>query len=210
MRPWWHIAPEGPTPEQISEAATILREGGVALLPTDTVYGLHANALDPKTVGQIYRIKAREPEKALPVLHSDFDQLDRTGVVSSPSVRAILESIWPAPLTAVLPLREPIAASMGTVTLAVRIPDLKWLRSLVAITGPLASTSANLSGEPPIRDPSELDQATLEWLSLVVDQGVIEAKASTVVDFTGSSPEILREGAFPFTQNLWKTMWKTL
>src|SRR5205085_3921752 len=124
--------------------------------------------------------------------------------------RAGLESLWPAPLTAVLPLRHPVAASRGASSLAVRIPAIPWLRELALRTGPLASTSANRSGNPPVSAPEELVSGVAKSVDGVVDAGFIRGEPSTIVDFTQTSPTLLREGNATFAQKVWKTLWKSL
>ena len=143
----WSIA-EAPSALQLTEIARTLAEGRVVLMPTDTIYGLHAVALDEDAVARVVALKGREETKPFVVLASSLDQLPLLGVEAPAEILAALASLWPAPLTAVLPLRAPIPASRGASSLAVRIPALEWLRDLVRRTGPLVSTSANRSGEP--------------------------------------------------------------
>ncbi|HEX2059133.1 MAG TPA: L-threonylcarbamoyladenylate synthase [Thermoanaerobaculia bacterium] len=205
----WHID-GAPTTVQLSEIARLLREGGVALLPTDTIYGLHALALDEAAVGKIVDLKGREETKPFVVLASSIEQLPDLGVSADPDVLQRLASIWPAPLTAILPLREPVAASRGAATLAVRIPALDWLRDLVQRTGPLVSTSANRSGEPPVESPERLARELHERLDAIIDSGVISGEPSAIVDLTTAEPRFIREGERLFTQNLRKSLWKSL
>jgi L-threonylcarbamoyladenylate synthase len=187
-----------PSPELLDEIAATLLSGGVALLPTDTIYGLHALASNEAAVAKIAAIKGREEGKRFVVIAASVDQLLDYGA----AVPEVLRSIWPAPLTAVVPHAD------GNV--AVRVPDVGWLRALLARTGPLVSTSANRSGEPPVRKPDELAHDLQTQLDLVLDAGPRDGKPSAIVDFTGSSPRIVREGEPTFTQFLRKTLWKSL
>jgi len=186
----------------------VLRRGGVVMLPTDTIDGLHALADDERAVERIVMIKGREANKPLVVLAADTAQLETLGVEMRDGLRQTLASIWPAPLTAVLPLRDPIAASRGANSLAVRVPGVSWLRRLLQRTGPLASTSANRSGEEPLT--ADLPREILEALDGIASGPRIARSASTIVDLTASEPRLLREGEFLFTQNLWKTLRKSL
>jgi L-threonylcarbamoyladenylate synthase len=199
-----------PTPAQVEEIATILNAGGVVLLPTDTIYGLHARALDERAVGRIVDIKGRAETKPFVVLASTIEDFPDLGIDADPDLLQRLASIWPAPLTAILPLREPIAASRGMATLAVRIPALEWLRDLVKRTGPLVSTSANRSGEPPVDRPESLARELHESLDAIVDAGVRSGEPSAIVDLTSSEPRFLRDGERLFTQNLRKLLRKSL
>lgn len=205
----WHFD-GAPSALQLNEIAQLLRGGGVALLPTDTIYGLHASALDETAVARIADIKGREETKPFVVLASSMEDLNQLGIDAEPDILNALRSIWPAPLTAVLPLRRPIAASRGAATLAVRIPALDWLRELVSRTGALVSTSANRSGERPVQDPSALARDLQQQLDAVVDGGVLSGEPSAILDLTGAEPRFIREGEHSFTQNVWKTLRKSL
>lgn len=199
-----------PTAAQVEEIATILGNGGVVLLPTDTIYGLHARALDERAVERIVDLKGRAETKPFVVLASSIDEFPHLGIDADPDLLQRLASIWPAPLTAILPLRRPIAASRGMATLAVRIPALDWLRELVKRTGPLVSTSANRSGEPPVDSPESLARELHEALDAIADAGVQTGEPSAIVDLTSAEPRFIREGERLFTQNLRKSLRKTL
>jgi L-threonylcarbamoyladenylate synthase len=196
--------------DELTTIASILLEGGVVLLPTDTVYGFHALAADDDAVGRITTIKGRDDTKPFIVLGSSLQQLEALGVRISDQIRGFLLELWPGPLTAVVPLAKPIAASRGSHTLAVRIPDVPWLRQLLELTGPLASTSANRSGEPPLESPESLSHDLHSALDAVVSTGPLIGEPSTVVDFTGDEPRFIREGERLFTQKVWKTLRKSL
>jgi L-threonylcarbamoyladenylate synthase len=208
----WRIgaAPAGAEIDDvIDDVAASLRGGGIVLLPTDTIYGLHAVATDANAIDRLARIKGRDDLKPFVVVAADAGQLEEIGIAFPPDVLDLLTSVWPAPLTAVLPLRRPIAASRGTAALAVRVPNVPWLRELLARTGPLASTSANVSGEPPISEPGQLAAAVRSRLDGIVDAGPLAGEPSTIVDFTGDEPRLIREGS-AFAQEVWKTLRKNL
>lgn len=201
---------EAPTALQLNEIARLLREGSVVLLPTDTIYGLHAMATNAEAVARITDIKGRDETKPFIVLASSVEQLRELGISASPELLADLDSIWPAPLTAILPLSAPIPASRGASTLAVRIPALEWLRDLAARSGPLVSTSANRSGEPPATSPKSLSRDLQERLEAIVDGGLREGEPSAVLDLTGDEPRFIRERDHSFTQFVWKRLRKSL
>ncbi len=196
--------------QQIDEVADTLEAGGIAVLPTDTIYGLHGVATDARAVARIFAAKRRPADQPLAVLCADASDLQRLGVTASETIVAALGRLWPAPLTAVLPIDKPIPASVGRRTIAVRIPDLSWMRDLVRATGALASTSVNLSGEHAVYSTGEVPAELLSSVDLVVDAGALRGDASTLVDFTTPEPRVIREGRFAFSQNLWKSVWKTL
>ena len=205
----WYIK-EAPSALQINEIAQLLGDGKVVLLPTDTIYGLHGVATDGSVVARIAELKGREDDKPFIVLASSIDQLAEIGIEAEVDLLRRLNNIWPAPLTAILPLRQPIAASRGASSLAVRIPALDWLRDLMTRTGPLVSTSANRSGEPPVQSPSLLSSDLEERVDAVIDGGPRDGEPSAILDLTGTEPRFIREGDKSFTQNVWKTLRKSL
>jgi L-threonylcarbamoyladenylate synthase len=196
----WRV--EGPPSDDVLDGlAAVLNAGGVALLPTDTIYGLHAPAANQEAVSRIAALKGRPADKAFVVIAASIDQLETLGA----TVPEILSRIWPAPLTAIL--------AWGQTTIAARIPDPAWLQALLTRTGPLVSTSANRSGEPPITSPALLDITMRVGLDALLDLGPCEGKPSTIVDFTDatrSSPRLVREGDPGFSQFLRKSLWKDL
>jgi L-threonylcarbamoyladenylate synthase len=187
-----------PSAAQIAEIVELIRAGGLVLLPTDTIYGLHALATDPQAVERLARIKGREEGKPFIVIAASADQIESLGA----SVPPIVRKIWPAPLTAILP--------RGSGTIGTRVPKLAWLRALLSKSGPLFSTSANRGGESPISEPDELAIDLRNAIDGIVDAGKREGKASAIVDFTGDEPRLVREGDRLFTQKLRKTLRKTL
>jgi L-threonylcarbamoyladenylate synthase len=193
----WRVDGE-PSEDVLDEIAGVLRDGGVALLPTDTIYGLHASAMNQEAVARIRAMKERGDQKPFVIIASSADQLETIGA----TVPAALREIWPAPLTAIV--------ASGDTTVAARVPDLPWLRALLDRTGPLVSTSANRSGEPPITTPEMLGTDLLEALDALLDGGSRDGQPSTIVDFTGEEPRVVREGDPGFAQFLRKRLWKAL
>ena len=204
----WTIERE-PSNEQIREIAEMLARGGVVLMPTDTIYGLHALANDARAIQRVAEIKGRD-EKPFVVIANSLDQVDAIGVILSPSNRKALTTLWPSPLTAVAKLREPVAAARGSNAIAIRVPDRDWLREILAITGPLASTSANRSGEPHVSQPDDLARAIVDQLDGIVDAGPQHGSASTIFDCTCETPRLIRAGEESFTQKVWKTLRNSL
>lgn len=184
-----------PNDREIEEIASMLLSGGVVLLPTDTIYGLHAL---PDYGARIAEIKGRDENKPFVTIAASIEQVESLGVTVPNEIR----ELWPAPLTAIF--------KKNNSTLAIRIPDVAWLRSLLERTGPLVSTSANRSGESPITQPNQLARDLHEALDAVVDAGVRDGKASAIVDFTGDEPRVVREGDPRFAQILRKSLRKSL
>lgn len=199
-----------PAADVIRRLADVIRRNGVILMPTDTIYGLHALATSETAIERIAALKEREEAKPFVVLGASMSQFEAIGVECSDRTRRILEELWPGPLTAVLSLNKAIAASRGAKSLAVRVPDLQWLRELLVLSGPLASTSANISGRPPISAPEDAPRDWHDRLDAIVNAGRREGKPSSIVDFTGDEPRLIREGESFFTQKVWKTLRKSL
>lgn len=198
MKRWTSAGqPSGePTDPQLTEIAAALLAGGVLLLPTDTIYGLHAVAANAAAVARIARMKGRDGAKPFLILASSAAQLEAMGCIVPP----ILNDLWPAPLTAVL--------RQGGTTVAARVPAVGWLRKLAETAGPLVSTSANRSGEPPVEEPSALARDLQNGLDGLLDGGPRNGEPSAIVDFTGTEPRFIRDGEVLFTQELRKRLRK--
>lgn len=186
-------------PAHLPAAAAAVRElvfrHGVAAVPTETFYGLAADPHDARAVERVFALKGRPAVKALLVVGGSLEDLE-TLVDVPPPWRERLAEAWPAPLTAVLPLRPPLPAGGGT-SLAVRVPDHVLLRLLLSRVGPLTATSANRTGEPPPSSPDTVRTIFPSGLDLLLDGGDTPGGApSTVLDCTGDEAAVLRAGAW--------------
>ncbi len=183
-------------PDAIEQALRILRAGGLAAFPTDTVYGLGALAFDGPAVESIYAAKDRPVEKAIPILIADADDLDKVAVDVPPMARILAARFWPGPLTLVVPKQPTLPEAISaTTTVAVRIPDHPVARALLRAAGPMAVTSANLSGQPSPVNAEEVMRQLNGRIPLVLDGGVTPGGVpSTLVDCIGAEPVLLREG----------------
>jgi L-threonylcarbamoyladenylate synthase len=181
----------------IRRAAELLRRGGLVAFPTDTVYGLGTCAFDPTAVLRIYSAKNRPPEKAIPVLIASLDELGLVAAAPGKTALSIASRFWPGPVTIVVPKHPRVPEAVSGQTVGVRIPDHAVARALLALSGPLAVTSANLSGlESPVTAAQVREQLDGR-VDMILDGGITPGGlASTVVDCTGSSLGlvILREG----------------
>lgn len=186
-------------PQSIRLAADWLRRGEVIALPTDTVYGVGALALDAPAVAKIYRVKDRPPDKAIPVFVGSVAELSLVCGEFSADVLPLLNKYWPGGLTVVLPASPtlPEIVTGGGHTIAVRIPDHPVVMALLAeVKQPLAVTSANLSGLPTPATAPEILRQLEGRLPLILDDGPSPGGIpSTILDLTQSPPQILRQGA---------------
>ena len=178
----------------IHRAAKILLAGGVIAVPTETLYGLAALALDPVAVEVVARLKGRPGDNPFPVLVRDIAMVEGLVREVPEAAARLMRAHWPGPLTLVLPARAGLPARLvgagGGVGLR-HSPD-PVVAALMALIGqPLTATSANLSGAPPA---TTAQQARLPGLELVLDDGPRDAPASTVVSLLEGAPRILRQG----------------
>jgi L-threonylcarbamoyladenylate synthase len=188
-----------PEPDAIARAAAVLRRGGLAAIPTDTLYGLAADPFSAEAVSRIFVVKRRESERAIPLVAADLNQLRRSiGPPTSLAERLAIR-FWPGPLTLVVDAPPTLAPEVtgGSGTVAVRVPSHAVTRALCAACGvPLTATSANVSGEPPTNDPDVVGRSLGSLLDLLIDAGFTPGGApSTIVDATGSEPRLIRAGA---------------
>jgi len=146
-------------PMAIPVALEHLQANRAIVAPTDTVYGVMCRFDQPQAIDQLYEIKDRPPEKAIPVLIGTPAQLAQvTCLPISPVAQALAEHFWPGPLTIVLPARPTLPAILTAhqPTVGIRLPNHAWLRTLLTQSGPLAATSANLSGQPEARTVADV------------------------------------------------------
>jgi L-threonylcarbamoyladenylate synthase len=169
----------------------------VAAVPTETFYGLAADPMNETGVRRVMVLKGREAGKPLLALIGDRRQLARLGVAADAPTLDRFFALWPAPLTVVLPLARPIAASQGAATLGVRVPSHAALRQLLARVGPVTGTSLNRAGAEPCSDADDAARAAPDEIDVLVDGGNTPGGLpSTLLDATVDPPRILRPGAF--------------
>jgi L-threonylcarbamoyladenylate synthase len=182
--------------DAIQQALGILNEGGLVAFPTDTVYGLGALAFDGPAVESIYVAKDRPIERAIPVLIGDAQDLEKVGMDVPEVAYQLAARFWPGPLTIVIPKRPTLPESVSaTATVGVRVPDHAVARALLRATGPMAVTSANISGQLSPSTAQEVFTQLDGRIALIVDDGSTPGGVpSTVLDCTGHDLKILREG----------------
>jgi L-threonylcarbamoyladenylate synthase len=180
----------------LAHALDVLTGGGLVAFPTDTVYGLGALAFDANAVSKIYLAKGRGQEKAIPILVSDLDQIYRVSSSVNEFAIKLGKKFWPGPLTIVVPRHSTIPDVVSPLpTVGVRIPNLNVTRELLRLTGPLAVTSANMSGQTSPSTAKGVNAQLNGRIPLILDGGVTPGGIpSTVVDCTGEEPVIVREG----------------
>ena len=181
---------------QISRALEILQRGGIVAFTTDTVYGLGALAFDNAAIESISAAKKRPLEKAIPILIGDLSDLDKVGFDIPDMALRLAARFMPGPLTCVIPKKPTLPRAVSaTSTIAVRIPNHPDALALLRAAGPMAVTSANISGaQNPLTAQDVYDQLNGR-IPLILESGKTPGGIpSTLVDCTGEKPVILREG----------------
>ena len=189
---------------EILTALEILQSGGIVAFPTDTVYGLGSLAFNNAAIESIYTAKDRPIEKAIPILIGDLNDLDQIADNIPNMALRFATRFWPGPLTCVVPKKQtlPPAVSANT-TVAVRIPDHPDARTLLRAAGPMAVTSANISGQPSPSTAQEVYEQLNGRIPLILDGGKTKGGIpSTLVDCTSDKPIILREGPITLSELL--------
>lgn len=186
----------------VEAAAAAVREGKVVVLPTDTVYGIGCDAFSAEAVTAVLAAKGRGRDMPPPVLVANLATVDGLARDVPPYARALLGAFWPGPLTIVVTSQPSLAWDLGETngTVAIRMPDDETALALLGAVGPMAVTSANLTGRPPATTAAEAQEQLGASVAVYLDGGPVEPTAgtglaSTILDCTGLEAVTLREGA---------------
>ena len=189
-------------PGAIAAAARALAAGDIVGIPTDTVYGLAADAFHTGASDRLFSLKRRPRSVELPVLVAGVDQALGLAIAVPASARRLMERFWPGAVTLVLPRRPDLNADLGDedATIGMRCAAHPVPLALCAAVGPLATTSANRHGQPPATTAEAVAAALGPAVELILDAGPCSELASTVVDCTGVEPRLLREGRVAWSE----------
>ncbi len=207
------IAAVGAVPSRrvLQRATSILAHGGLVAYPTRCLYGLGVDALNAEAVSRVYRVKRRPADKPLSILIPDRKDLRNWTTGINPGSRWLMERFWPGKVTFILRAGKRLPRQLlgkGN-SIGVRLPAHEVAAALVKTIGkPVTATSANLSGSPGCRRVEEFAPEMVRQLDLILDAGVLEGGVgSTVVDLTGDTPAVVREGVVPAGQirSAWQT-----
>jgi len=188
----------------IYKCASVVSSGGIVVYPTDTIYGIGCDPYNDVSVQKIFKIKARNKKKPLPILAGRLEDVEK--IVSLGKIgRVLARMYWPGPLTIVSPLKDNnISAQLtaGKRSIGVRIPNNKCILQLLKHCRYLAGTSANISGENPLKSASEVMSSSLHHFDALLDGGTVDKGIeSTIVDIIDPlAPKIIREGAIKSEQ----------
>lgn len=185
--------------DPLDDAVAALARGDLVIFPTDTVYGLAARPDGAAAVRKLFQAKRRPDDLGVPVLVASAAEAHRLARFDGPAER--LATAWPGPITLVLPRTresEPWDLGGDAATVAIRVPRHPLALALLARTGPLAVTSANVSGRPPLEDADSLAGAFGDDVAIYLClDAPLHGSPSTVVDLTGEAPRVLRAGIVP-------------
>ncbi|MCJ7668910.1 MAG: L-threonylcarbamoyladenylate synthase [Dehalococcoidia bacterium] len=190
----------GVVQREIEKGVKILQKGGVIAFPTDTVYGLGADAFNSTAVERIYEIKNRPKHRQLPLLIADVERLSALAEPIPEIAWFLARRFWPGGLTLVLPKTDSVPAYLASgPTIAVRVPNHPVCQALIQHLGnPIIGTSANISSQPAALTAEEVGQQLGEKIDLIINGGKCPGgKESTIVDITHELPIILRQGIIP-------------
>lgn len=209
MSPVHDVLSAGGRQEGLQAAVDAVRRGELVVLPTDTVYGVGADAFDAVAVGRLLEAKGRGRQMPPPVLVADAGTIDALAIEISAYARRLVRSFWPGPLTLVLRAQPSLAWDLGDTngTVALRMPDHEITLELLAQTGPLAVSSANRTGRPAAESVAEAAAQLGSAVEVYLDGGSMHpggsstmVLASTIVDCTRERPVVLRPGPITVAQ----------
>ena len=195
-------AGDPPPATAILEAVRALGQGQPIGIPTDTVYGLAVDPFRPGAADRIFAAKRRPRDVTLPLLVSGIDQALAVAAAVPDIALELMRRYWPGALTLVVPSKPGLGADLGEneLTVGVRAPDHPVPLALCVAAGPLATTSANRHGEPPLTTAVAVAASFGDAVPVVLDGGTCKGSPSTVVDCTGPSLTLLREGRIPWAE----------
>lgn len=181
----------------MKELLKTLKEGKIAIIPTDTVYGLVGDATNESVIKKIYEVKKRDKNKPLLILVSDLEMLKDYIKSLNALEEKIINKFWPGPLTILLSKNENVSNTLTSNkdSVGVRLPDKEDLRYLISKFGkPIIATSANITGKETITNVSELEPAIKDNVDLIIDDGTINAISSTIIKVQDNKIIFVREG----------------
>lgn len=175
----------------------ILKDGGIGVLPTDTLYGLVGLALNKNTVKRIYKVRQRNPKKPLIILISSLKDLAIFNIKLDSSLKKALNKFWPGKVSVILPCisKKLKYLHRGAKTLAFRFPSKKSLINLLGKTGPLVAPSANWEGQPPAKNIKEAKRFFGDEVDFYVNAGKLDSLPSTLIKIESGKVSLLRKGA---------------
>lgn len=190
------LNPENPQPRLIRQVVECIKDGGVILYPTDTLYGIGCDIMKKRAIERIYQIKQQDKKQPFSFICSDLTHISQYAKVGNMAYR-VMKRLLPGPYTFILPGSREVPKMMLTKrkTAGIRVPDHPIVQEIVSELGnPLLSASAILPGQDPLFDASLLHDAFGNMVDIVIDGGPVPGEPSSIIDLSSDAPEVLREG----------------
>jgi len=203
MREIIKVSQNNPDQKIIEKTSEVLKAGKIVVLPTDTVYGICVNSESENAIKKLSEIKGRPQKKGVPLIIGKIEQLfEYTNQISAKKIE-FLKGIWPSPVTFIFERKNNSKSTEEGI--AIRLPEQKLCRKIAKHSGPFLATSANKTGEPILDNIKEI-YLQLQNVHLFLDAGTVKENiASTIVSLQKDTPELIRNGKFPFKKiiQLW-------
>lgn len=185
--------------KEIEKAVETLSGGGIAVLPTDTIYAIHCMAIDKRAVERVYDIRKRDVKKPFIILVDEVKQIELFGISITEKIKIFLQKIWPGKVSIVVPIKKNRQTEFdflhrGTGALGFRMPAKPLIREILKQTGPLISTSVNFQGEAPAKSILEAKEIFGKNIDFYLDVGKIDSLPSSVAEIKNGKLKILRKG----------------
>ncbi len=187
---------------QIQDLGNKLKSGAIAIIPTDTQYGIVTSALNQQSVEKVYQLRKRSSDKPLIVLIPTLQDIKNFGIIIDPKQEIILKKLWPNPVSIIVPAIGKNLAYLhrGKNSLAFRLPKTNWLIQLLKISGPLVAPSANFEGEKPASNIEEAEQYFENQIDFYLDDGDKTGRSSTIIKLLDENFELIREGDYKISK----------
>ncbi|MFA5188187.1 MAG: L-threonylcarbamoyladenylate synthase [Patescibacteria group bacterium] len=190
------INSQNPEPEKLDQVVEVLKNGGLIVYPTDTIYGLGCDIFNKKAIAKIYQFKKRETKKPLSIICQDIKEAAKYAIIQD-SAFALFKKYLPGSFTFILKARSqtPKTVLSKNKTVGIRIPANNICLQIVKMLGnPIITTSLNISGQEVLTNPNQLSKEMQNKIDLIIDSGSLGQEPSTIVDLSNNIPLILRNG----------------
>lgn len=184
------------TAKILSQIIELLNQGRIGILPTDTIYGIHASIKFPESIDRIYSLRKRDKNKPMIILISSIDDLKRFNIKLNQREQRFLKKIWPNKISIIfdVPSNKLKYLHRDTKSLAFRLPKNEFLQKILNQTGPLVSTSANLEGKPPAENITEAKKYFGDQIDFYLDSGDLKSSSSMLIKIDSGKIQVLRQG----------------
>ncbi|MCX6745096.1 MAG: L-threonylcarbamoyladenylate synthase [Candidatus Parcubacteria bacterium] len=185
-----------PEAEKIAHVVEVLKNGGIIVYPTDTIYGLGCDVFNKEAIKKIYQLKKHESKKPLSIICADLKHVAQYAIISDHAFH-IMKKVLPGPFTFILKAKNKLPSTFlaKNKTVGIRIPDNQICLQIVKTLGhPIITTSLNISGEEIMTSPLQMSKELANKIDLIIDIGLLAQEPSTIIDLSAGKTEVLRQG----------------